>query len=108
MRKRSIFKAWLLTAGVIAFPTAAQAAGKRAREHAKPRALIFDASDAKKRPVFDVDATAPEKISVAPILFTTVSSEKSAGSDEPADVSITEKNLLLDQGKTNGAARKKK
>lgn len=83
------------------------AADKKPKAHAKLRALLFNASDAKIRPTFDFETKAPEKVSAAPILFTTVTGEKVEGSDEPDDVSITAKKLMLDPGKTESAPKAK-
>ena len=50
----------------------------------------------------------PEKVSAAPIFFTTVTGTKAEGSDEPEDVSVSEKSLMLDQGKTESPAKASK
>jgi hypothetical protein len=85
----------LLAALCLAAPATALAKAKK-----KPRVLIFDPSDRKKRPQFAYPAMKPQDVSKAPIFFTTVSPAKGEDGDEPGDVTVKEKDLMLDQGKT--------
>lgn len=90
---------------LIVFALAASATPAFAKaKRTKPRVLLFDASDAKKSPTFEFTAKAPEKVSMTPIMFAT----KLVDSDDPDAVSVSEKNLMLDQGKTEKPKKKKK
>ena len=99
--------------------SSAPAFAKSSTAKAKPKAtgsrvLIFDASDPKARPTFYYEVETPDRVSAAPILFTTMlpaatsDAAKAADTDDSSSISVSEKSMILDQAKTSTTKDDKK